>query len=367
MYIRRRIGGSITAKWLAAISVTLAIQTQPAFAQTSTALTLQAPCAQPATSASSTDRSAGLNSCSDYIATLLGQLRGVVQANVDQISKSTPAGMKICALVPNSLVMKDGAPYSEERTTRFGDSCGDPMQITVSTNPLMIEFHKEPVPGHPAEGSLEDSWLFGAQEQATAYYLDEVSSELQDQKTITIRPYSQGPSYCAQMATDYGNLLEKRNRLMAAVSGRPDAANIADQMKACSSKDSGAQGPTQQAANLCATRMALEQAFLNVASCEVLGRAQDSYLTQIGSAEARTHMFQWIRDTMKIACSSCQSGTCANQCYQQNVGSKMRDYLKNVWPVSARATPPKNDLQACANLGIPWLVLGLKPRRRRRS
>jgi hypothetical protein len=321
---------------------------------------------------------AGLRDCGSFMSGepgtpgFLTQLKGVLQQNVERVSKTpSPTGTKSCAIVPNPLILKDGTPFSEEKVNRFGESCGDPMKITIRSNPLTVEFHKEYVAGKDVPiGSLEDSWLYGAQYQATAFYLADVSTEIQGQHKLTIRPYSQGPSYVAGMAKDYKTLLDARNKLFAIVSTQTNRKELMAALTDCRKATDPTQPQAnlavgQQASQLCAARMALERSFLNLAAAEVLGRASDSYLTQVGSADARTRMYQWIRDTMKMVCKDANSEAGANQCYQQNIGGKLREYLKNVWPITAQApgTAPQTSQSGLA----PGLLLmaGLGRRRRK--
>jgi len=231
---------------------------------------------------------------------------------------------------------------------------------------MMIEFHREYVAGKDTPtGTLEDSWLYGAQFQATAFYLNEIITEIQTQKKLTIRPYSAGPSYATALAKDYRILLETRNNLFAIVAGMNDKKDLLKAMQNCRKVLDPSQAGQiyqngQQASQLCASRMALERAFLNIATAEALGRAQDSYLTKIGSAPARTQMYGWIRETMKLACLSESDEAGANRCYQANVGTKMRDYLKQLWPINPTiAEGGRPDIRVASAGLSPFFILGL--------
>src|SRR4051812_4140694 len=104
MTIQKRIGGSTTRNALAALAFGLTLLASPASATdpiqtrgqgSPQSITLQAPCSKTEKSGA---RSAGLRSCADVLSApkgLLGQLRGVVQANVDQMSKApAPTGVR---------------------------------------------------------------------------------------------------------------------------------------------------------------------------------------------------------------------------------------------------------------------------------
>jgi hypothetical protein len=289
----------------------------------------------------------GLKTCDQLLQTKvkedpgqLEQLQELARLAVNNLSlKPGAAGIQPCALVPNPLVTLRGEreqpPYTEDRINRFGKSCGQSMYIKVRSSPIRLEFHKT----YP-QGSLEDGWFTGSQMQAIAFYLNEVQTEIGRSKKLSIKNPTGGTSYCQAAASDYQNLFTARKKLVELATANPQNANLLKQMFDCSQKK---EDPTtagtnftygQHSSDLCANRNALEAAFLNLASCEVNARADSSYLAKIGSQQALTDTYSWLRETLKMTCKSCMNESCANQCYQRNIGTKVAEHLKAIWPIS---------------------------------
>ena len=272
----------------------------------------------------------------------------------------------MCSIVPNPLVTKDGQPFSEEKTNRYGQSCGNPMTVSIQTSPLVIQYHKQA----PATGTLEDGWIYGAQVQALAFYHNQVSNEIASQKKFTVRPYSHGPSYVASMSQDYLDLLTQRNNLFNIIAARTDTKELLAAVSDCKKTEDGSDTSVtfsvgQQAAQLCSAQMSLERAYLNIAAADIMGRAEDSHYNNLGSDTAYQAMITWIEKTLKFDCwSAGRSG--ANQCYKEKVGSRVREYIRGVWPLSATASVPSTPNQAKVDLSMPWFLMAAGLRRRKR-
>ncbi|MGZ6310626.1 MAG: hypothetical protein ACXWOH_08335, partial [Bdellovibrionota bacterium] len=309
--------------------------------------------------------------------------------NVDTDPAHPPGsffGPTVCSLVPNQFT--NSIP-EDKGFDHHGKSCGLPLDIRFSIDIPMLgscAVGKPTITPTITQskdfGQLELGYLRGAYVDALACYSEEVLTEVQSARQITVKDMGPGiPSKCLALAKDVSaNNAQSQAILSKLTSELQSSANIADIVN-CERKTgdlSSVVGPgvdvgslRQSAQQLCAARINMEAEFASLVACEIFGRASSAYELYVQSPTAHTALLNQIanpdpnnKSNVAYACaaqcqkqldhgscnvpSSQQITDCAKNCYndpKNGFPAKFREFIQQLFPAPGSG-------QACKQLSF---------------
>ena len=264
-------------------------------------------------------------------------------ANSRRRPKAFPSGPKTRSENPAASRWRSKINYSVSTACiPFGPCCA-----VSDPRPVPVKVHKQVHPSDPlnSPGLLEDSFARGAIVQATTCFHEQIINEVRSKHHLTVN----SSSGCYAIAADFQGLTAEMNGLTSSLKSQPNIKDILsckkgwDRSLGTQGKD---QGPLRQSAQqLCAARAALESMFGHLVACEVLARAQKSYVNVIGSAQGQKSILDMIQsgvaepcgDTCTKSMSWCniipahKVEKCVNECYRNRMPAAFRDFIKQRW------------------------------------
>lgn len=294
---------------------------------------------------------------------------GAPPATLAQGTATQPSfGPTICNLNSGQFT-----PTAELTTNQVGESCGNPVNITINYSvtmcpppasscacsdprPVPVVINKAYNASDPlnSPGLLEDGYMRGAIVQATTCFYKQVTNEITGPThSLTVNNIDGSPSPCQSILDQYASLSSGLTNsianLQTQLTGQANFADIVNcqtNWNATVSNQAQDVGPLRQSAQqLCSARTAIESMFVQLAACEIFARAQAGYVDMISSPASQTNILNMLQTQVATPCGNqCTAGagwcsvpsastvqTCANNCYKTNMPTAVQNFINGLW------------------------------------
>jgi hypothetical protein len=267
-------------------------------------------------------------------------------------------GPTVCNVNENTLVSKNGTPYSEISQDHLGKSCGTSMAIKVQ---ISVPKVGDCAAGKPSfspsliynavNGSLEEGYFRGSLIQATSCYYNNVLQDIKNKKMIVDGPMSGVSSACSALAQDLRKLMKDYTDEVQILVNQKDP-HVKD-LQTCSANAAPKAQDDPAALNilqLCSVQQGIEDAFVHLARCEIFSRAQNSYWVHTAKQSSHDELISLLKSQLGQPCSrvcndkfykasdTChavpsndQVSDCITSCYRDKMPGVLKAQFQKFW------------------------------------